>query len=144
MEVLQRESGKSQSMPPGAWVGMFRTYGWKIAGISIAAGLVTFAVMLLQPNLYRASATITPAVDESKPPPALGALGALGIQVGAPSKVEDLESLFKSKDLTVRVFSKNDLWTVVFPGRYDPESKALKPRLVDRVLRQSKAGPPRE
>jgi uncharacterized protein involved in exopolysaccharide biosynthesis len=142
MEVPRREDREERSPAPGTVIAIFRAYGWRIAGISIAAGLVTMAVMITRPDLYQASATITPSIEDPKPHPALGAIGALGIQVGGPSKVEDLESLFKSRDLTVRVFSRNDLWAIVFPGRYDPEAGVLKPGWTDRRLGRSNAGPP--
>lgn len=142
MEVIRREGYEDRTAPPGALTGMLRATGWRIAGISVAAGLVMLVVMFLQPDLYRASATITPPIEEPKPLPALGAIASLGIQVGGPSKVEDLESLFKSNDLTARVFSRNDLWAIVFPGRYDPETGVLKPGWTDRMLGRAKAGPP--
>jgi uncharacterized protein involved in exopolysaccharide biosynthesis len=51
-------------------------------------------------------------------------LSALGIS--KPGKAEDLETLFKSDDLTVRVFRKHDLWPIVFPDRFDPKTGKFK------------------
>ncbi len=73
--------------------------------------------MFLLPDIYQATAVLTPAVDEKRPNPALGVLASFGVDIGSPSKVEDLETLFKSNDLTARVFRKYNLWPIVLPDR---------------------------
>lgn len=98
----------------------------KIALLSLAAGIATFIVMLAMPNVYRATAVITPAVEEKGQPSAFGVLASFGVDIGAPNKVEDLETLFKSKDLSVRVFRKYNLWPIVFRDRYDSASSKIK------------------
>jgi uncharacterized protein involved in exopolysaccharide biosynthesis len=89
--------------------------------------------MFAEPNLYQASATIAP-IEESKPNPALGALSSFGITVGSSSKSEELEALFRSDDLTVRVFRKHDLWPVVFGKDFDPGTGKLRICWTDRLL----------
>ena len=80
-------------------------------------GLATLLVMFQFPDIYQATAVLTPAVDEKRPNPALGVLASFGVDIGSPSKVEDLETLFQSNDLTARVFRKYNLWPIVLPGR---------------------------
>ena len=60
--------------------------------------MITLLALFLLPNVYRATAVIKPAVEEEKNKPYLGVLTSFGISVGEASKVEDLETLFGSKD----------------------------------------------
>ncbi|NJD62080.1 MAG: hypothetical protein FIA93_05090 [Deltaproteobacteria bacterium] len=113
---------------------VFLRIWWKAAMIAIGAGIVALIVTFLLPNLYSAAAIITPSADEGRPSPALGALSSFGIVVASPTKVEDLETLFRSNDLTARVFRKYNLWPVVLRDRYDPGSGALKPSWTDRLI----------
>ena len=93
----------------------------KIFSISLGMGIFTLIIVYLMPNIYSATAVIAPVVEDQKPIPAFGALAStFGIQIGGPTKVEDLEALFMSKDLTVRVFSKDNLWPIVLQDRFDP------------------------
>jgi uncharacterized protein involved in exopolysaccharide biosynthesis len=94
--------------------------------------------MFLLPDIYQATAVLTPAVDEKRPNPALGVLASFGVDIGSPTKVEDLETLFKSNDLTVRVFGKYNLWPIVFPNRFDPATGRMKFGWTDRLFRGEK------
>jgi uncharacterized protein involved in exopolysaccharide biosynthesis len=98
----------------------------EIGLISLAVGVVTLLVMLRMPNIYQATAVITPSVDEKKQNPALGALASFGINVGGPSSVEDLEALLKSNDLAVRVFKKYKPWPILLGDRYDSATGGIK------------------
>ncbi len=122
----------------GEYFAILRKVWWKIVLFSLAVGLVTLLVMFLLPNIYQATAVLTPAVDEKRPNPALGLLASLGVDVGSPTKVEDLETLFKSNDLTVRVFSKYNLWPVVLPDRFDSATGKMKFCWTDRLLGREK------
>jgi uncharacterized protein involved in exopolysaccharide biosynthesis len=122
----------------GEYFAILRRNGWKIVLFSLAVGLVTLLVMFQFPNIYQATAVITPAVDEKRPNPALGVLASFGVDIGSPSKVEDLETLFKSNDLTARVFSKYNLWPIVLPDRFDPATGKLKPCWTDRLFHGEK------
>ena len=122
----------------GDYFAILRKNGWKIVLFSLAVGLVTLLVMFLSPDIYQATAVLTPAVDEKRPNPALGVLASFGIDIGSPTKVEDLETLFKSNDLTVRVFRKYNLWPVVFPDRFDPATGKMKFCWTDRLLGREK------
>jgi uncharacterized protein involved in exopolysaccharide biosynthesis len=113
----------------GVWFAIFRRQWWKICGISLAVGLATLLYMFTKPNLYKSTAVIMPAVEEGKPNPALGALVSMGISVGGPSKIEDLEVLFKSNDLTARVFSRHNHWSVLLGKKYDSATGMLRPSL---------------
>lgn len=116
------------------YAATLRRTWWKIALLSVAAGLVTLAAAFRLPNLYLATAVIAPAAEEGKPMPSFGgALSSLGIVVGGPTKVEDLESLFRSDDLTVRVFRKHAPWAAVYGNCYDARTGTLTPGWTDRL-----------
>jgi len=122
----------------GEYFAILRKDWWKITLFSLAVGLVTLLVMFLLPDIYQATAVLTPAVDEKRPNPALGVLASFGIDIGSPTKVEDLETLFKSNDLTVRVFGKYNLWPIVLPDKFDPATGKMKSCWTDRLFRGEK------
>jgi len=122
----------------GEYFAILRKNGWKIVLFSLAVGLLTLPVMFLLPNIYQATSVLTPAVDERRPNPALGILASFGVDIGSPTKVEDLETLFKSHDLTVRVFRKYNLWTIVHPDKFDPTTGKMKFGWTDRLFRGEK------
>ena len=111
---------------------------WKGAVFSLAIGVLTLLTLFLFPNIYTAKGTISPISDEKEKMPALGAIASLGFSFSATSKVEDIEVLLKSKDLTVRVFQKYDLWPFVYPNRYDPRTRQLKEGWITRLLTREK------
>ncbi|MBP2677587.1 MAG: putative rane protein [Deltaproteobacteria bacterium] len=121
---------------------VIRKAWWKVVLFSLAVGIVTLIVMFQLPNMYQATAVLTPGTDEKKQIPALGALASFGIDLGGPSKVEDLETLFKSHDLTVRVFKKYSLWPLVLADRYDSATGKVKASWTERLFRI--ASQPRE
>jgi len=122
----------------GEYFAILRKNGWKIVLFSLAVGVVTLLVMFLFPNIYQATAVLTPAVDEKRPNPALGVLASFGVDIGSPSKVEDLETLFKSNDLTARVFRKYNLWPIVLPARFNSATGKLNPCWTDRLFGREK------
>jgi uncharacterized protein involved in exopolysaccharide biosynthesis len=126
----------------GEYFAILHPHWWKIALCSLAVGIITLIVMFQLPNIYQATAVITPAIDEKKQNPALGALASFGIEIGGPTKVEDLESLFKSNDLTVRVIRKYNLWPTVLPDKFDPATGMMKICWTDRLLGREKGPRP--
>jgi len=126
----------------GKYWAALRPNLWKIALFSLGVGVLTFLVMFQMPNIYQATAVITPSIDEKKQNPALGALASFGVSIGGPSSVEDLESLFKSNDLTVRVFRKYDLWPIVLADRFDPATGKVKASWADRLFGNEKGPKP--
>jgi uncharacterized protein involved in exopolysaccharide biosynthesis len=116
----------------GKLIAVLRREWRKIALLSLAAGVVTFLLMLAMPNIYQA--VIAPPLEEKKPNLTLGALSSFGIDVGSPSKVEDLESLFRSNDLTVRVFNNHVLWSIILPNKFDPITGKVKYSWIDRLV----------
>jgi uncharacterized protein involved in exopolysaccharide biosynthesis len=98
--------------------------------------------MFTLPNIYQATAVITPSVDEKKQNPALGALASFGVSVGGPSSIEDLETVFKSNDLAVRVFRKYNLWPIVLADKFDPATGKVKPKWTDRLFGNVKVPKP--
>ncbi len=126
----------------GGFAAVIRKVWWQAALLSLGAGAVVLGAMFLLPNQYQAAAVIAPAGDEPKPNAALGALASFGISVGGPSKVEDLETLFRSKDLTARVFRTHDLWRGLLGDRFDPASRTVRPDWTDRLLRGASAPRP--
>ncbi len=128
----------------GQYWAVLRPNLWKIGLFSVAIGILTLLVMLLMRNVYQATATITPVVEEGKQAPslALGAIASMGGSLGGPTKLEDLEALFRSNDLTARVFQKYDLWSIVLGDRFDSSSRTIKPSLGDRLSGNEKGARP--
>ena len=110
--------------------------GWRrIAAIALGCGLAAALSSLAVHNTWRARAMLTPTGDDAKAASgALGALASFGLQLGGPSKIEDLESLMKSEDLTARVFATHDFWGEVYGDQYDATTKMLRRGLLDQVL----------
>jgi len=134
MEQPQVMEQAEQVIDLREYLDLLRSAWWKILLLSLAAGIATLGWMLTKPNYYRASATITPATEEGKQNPALGALASFGVSVGGPTKVADLEALFNSNDLAVRVFSKYPLWPIVLPEVFDPITGKTKGNWKDRLF----------
>ena len=129
----------------GAVFSVIRQNIWKILGISLGAGVLTFLFLLTRPNLYLSTAVIMPVEEENKQSIAIGALSALGLSVGGPTKVEDLEVLFKSDDLTVRVFTHHDHWKTILGDAYDSATGKVKPGMLAFLSSGRKEpGPPGE
>jgi uncharacterized protein involved in exopolysaccharide biosynthesis len=126
----------------GIYFAILRKVWWKIALLSLAVGVATLLYMFTKPNIYQATAVITPSVDEKKQNPALGALASIGVSVGGPSSIEDLETVFKSNDLTVRVFRKYNLWPIVLADKFDPATGKVKPKWTDRLFGNGKVPEP--
>jgi uncharacterized protein involved in exopolysaccharide biosynthesis len=121
----------------GALFSLFPKIWWRVGLISFAVGVITLIVLLQIPNVYQAKATIMPVSDEGNQSPslALGAIASMGLSIGGPTEVDDLAEIFRSNDLTARVFRKYDLWSVVFGNRFDTARRTLKPTLGDRLSR---------
>jgi len=122
----------------GRYWEILRQNFWKVAFLSLVIGVVTVGLELLKPNIYQATAVISPSIDEKKQFSALGALASVGIDIGGPSKVEDLETLFKSKDLIARVFAKHDYWQILLGDAYDPGTGKVKVSWIGRLLDRKK------
>lgn len=122
---------------------LFPKIWWRAGLVSVVVGVAALLVLLQLKNVYRATATIMPVLDEGKQGPslALGAIASLGLG-GGPAKVEDLEALFRSNDLTVRVFRKYDHWAIVLGDRYNAAKGTLTPTLLDRLSGNEKGDRP--
>jgi len=126
----------------GEYFSVFRHAWWKIFGVSFAVGIVTLLVVFQFPDVFRATAIIKPATTEKNKIQPLGVLASFGISLGAPTEVRDLEVLFKSKDLTVRVFRKYNLWEIIFPERFDPLTGTMQLTWRDRLFEKEKEPKP--
>jgi uncharacterized protein involved in exopolysaccharide biosynthesis len=127
----------------GQYWAILRLNWWKIVLFSLAVGMATLLYMFTKPNIYKSTAVIGPSEDEKKNIPAISALASsVGVQLGGPSTVEDLESLFKSNDLTVRVFRKYNLWPIVLADNFDPTTGKMKPAWTDRLFGYEKGPKP--
>lgn len=126
----------------GIYFAILRKAWWKIALLSLAVGVVTLLGMVTKPNIYQSTAVITPSIDEKKQNPTFGALASFGVSIGGPSSVEDLESLFTSNDLAVRVFRKYNLWPIVLADKFDPVTGKAKPGWVDSLFGNKKGSKP--
>jgi uncharacterized protein involved in exopolysaccharide biosynthesis len=116
------------------YFAVLRKVFWKVVVFSFAMGVVTLVVTFFIPNTYQASAVITPTVEEGKKSPAFNALAFLGINIGGPSTVEELDTLFNSNDLTARVFKRHDFWAIALGKRYDPSTGKMKLSWIDRLF----------
>jgi uncharacterized protein involved in exopolysaccharide biosynthesis len=106
---------------------------WAIGLFSVGCGAAALLATFFLPVYYRASAMIRPETTESsKVQGVLGSLVSLGVSLG-PSKIEDLEVVLKSRNLTVRVFENHDLWAAVYPDRYDSATKRIRPEIYERL-----------
>ncbi len=103
---------------------------WLISGISLGAGIVALVITFFLPNIYRAEAVIKPVRPESEKSSLASKLGGIvpGIEIGGSGTLEDLEVLLKSKDLTVRVFDKYNLYPKIFKDQFDPETGEFVPK----------------
>ena len=142
MEERPSVDSREYEIDLGIYFAIMRKVWWKIVLLSLAIGVATLLYMFTKPNIYQATAVITPSIDEKKQNPALGALASFGVTIGGPSSVEDLESLFKSNDLTVRVFRKYNLWPIVLADKFDPATGKMKPSLTDRLFGNEKETKP--
>jgi len=143
MEERPQVQYEEDEIDLGKYFSILRHNWWKIIGLSLAVGIVTLLFLFLKPNLYKATAVITPAGDEGKQNSTLGALASFGVVVGGPTKVEDLEALFKSNDLTVRIFRKYNLWPILAPDRFDEKLGKMKIGWKDRLFgKQEESKPP--
>ena len=106
---------------------------WKMVLVSLLISVVTFLFLLLKPNIYQAVAIISPPEGQAPTNSGQGALASIGVVIGGPSHAEDLETLFKSTDLAVRVFEKHDLWSIVYGTRFDSATRKLRPRWYERL-----------
>ncbi len=142
MEETESAQQAQGEFNPGELYSIMRPALWKVAIVSLIVGAVTLAWMQRKPDLYRASATVTPSVEDNKQNPTIGALSYIGVSVGGPSKAEDLDTLFRSNDLAVRVFRKYNLWPVLKPKSFDPATGRFKAGWRDRLLGGRKEGRP--
>jgi len=134
MEELQPIRNDDDLIDLGKYWKVLRPNLWKVALFSLLAGALTFAWMLQQPDIYQAAAVIAPSVDEKTSSPTLGAFASFGINVGGPSKVEDLETLFKSNDLTVRIFKKYNLLQILHRDKFDLSTGVIKLSWADHLF----------
>jgi uncharacterized protein involved in exopolysaccharide biosynthesis len=141
MEERQTEY-REDEIDLGIYFAILRKVWWKIVLLSLAVGVATLLYMFTKPNIYQATAVITPATDERKQNPALGALASFGVSVGGPSSIEDLETVFKSDDLAVRVFRKYNLWPILLADKFDPATGKVKPAWTDRLFGSKKEPKP--
>ncbi|HEY3488870.1 MAG TPA: Wzz/FepE/Etk N-terminal domain-containing protein [Candidatus Deferrimicrobiaceae bacterium] len=131
-EGVTRDEGAEIDL--GVYWAVLRRGWWKIGLFSLVVGVASILVVREMPNYYQATAVITPPAEESKINPAAGALASIGLPVGNASKIEDLDALFRSRDVTARVFSKHDVWPIVLGERYDPGTGTLRPGWRERLM----------
>ena len=143
MEEQRQVAYAEDEIELAIYFAAFRKVWWKVVAFSLAVGVVTLVVTFFIPNTYQATAVITtPTVEEGKKNAALGALAFLGINLGGPSTVEDLDTLFKSDDLTARVFKNHDLWSITLGDRYDSSNGNMKLSWIGRLFGNEDPGPP--
>ena len=114
---------------------------WKAALFALVTGAATLLILSQVQNRYRATAIISPVAEDVQQPRslALGALASVGLSLFGPTKVEDLEALFRSRDLAARVFRQYDIWHYVLDEQYDRNSRKIVPSLWDRISGHQKS-----
>ncbi|MBI5016167.1 MAG: hypothetical protein HZB55_11875 [Deltaproteobacteria bacterium] len=145
-DPMMKETGISadgwEPLTLGDYLRLLWPAKWWILVVGLLCFGAAFAVTSRMPNRYRATAVLKPDVPEQgKGSGILGNLAGFGVTLGGPTRVEDLEVLFRSKDLTVRVFSKYTLWAAVFPDRYDAKTGTLRPDWLDQLWVDASEGP---
>lgn len=123
--------GEEKEISSPDYMSILRPKLFGIILVSLICGVALFLYMFTQPNVYRASAIITPSIDETQKNPAFGALASIGVVASGPTKAEDLESVFLSKDLTVRVFFKYNIWPTVLPTTFNVKSGTIRRSWID-------------
>lgn len=105
-----------------------------IVALALVGGFVALGVSFLVPREYAATVTLLPAKSER--PSGLdgvagqfGGLASLaGIDIGSDSDRSEAIALLRSRSLAVAFIEQNDLIPVLFPGKWDVESKQWKSR----------------
>ncbi len=142
MENNREQMNAEESIDLVEYFSTLRPHMWKVVLFALGVGAVTLLLMFWTPNNYLSSATITPVTEDAKPIPAIGALASFGVSLGGPTKVEDLESLFRSNDLTVRVFARHNLWPIVMRDIFDPATGKMKTSWLGELLGREKGPKP--
>jgi len=118
-------------------VRALRAEWWKIFLLSFATGVIALLYSMTMKNLFEATATVVPVAEDRNPNISMG-LGALassfGLSLGNATKVEDLEALFQSRELTVRVFREHDLWAIISPDAFDPDTGKIRTGWRERLF----------
>lgn len=110
---------------------------WAILGTSLVVAAATLGFLILCPDIYLSSAIIRPETsDKERSSGALGVLATSGLQIGGPSKAEEVEVLLKSDDLTIRVFRRHDPWPFVLLDEYDPATRQRRAGAIDTITRR--------
>lgn len=133
---------RESEIDPGNYFATLRKVWLKAVFLSSVGGLATLLYLFTKPNIYQATTDNTPSIDGKKQNPALGTLSAFGVSIGGPTSVKGLESLFKSNDLTVRVFRKYHLWPIVLADKFDSATGKVRLVLTDRLIVNEKGPKP--
>jgi uncharacterized protein involved in exopolysaccharide biosynthesis len=97
--------------------------------IVIVSSFLTAVVSLRTPNIYQATATITPIVNQGTGglPSLTQQLGGLaGISIANPPLSSEIISLLKSNILREKIIEKYNLLPVLFYKRWDEEKRSWK------------------
>lgn len=118
----------------GKYVSVLRRAWSKILLTALAVSLCFVAATYLMKDTYQATAVVAPATEERKPIAGFGALSTIGVEIFGASKAEDLEALFTSNDLTVRVFRNHSHWSIIYPERFNSATGMLRTNWIDRLF----------
>ena len=130
---LDRRESNSKSIPENQDSRLRACFLQGLAW-TLFVGVATFAFLSLLPNCYRSTSIVTPAADDYKQSPTVGALASLGFLTGVPSKVESVETLFRSNDLTVRVFKKYPFLKHLLGDGFDERKNYYRPGIMSMIL----------
>ena len=119
----------------GEYFAILRKDWWKIVLFSLAVGLVTLLVMFLFPNIYQATAVLTPAVDEKRPNPALGILASLRRRYRKPDQGGRPGDPLQEQRPHGAGVQEIQPVAVVLTDKFDSATGKMKFGWTDRVLR---------
>lgn len=124
-----------ERVTPGGYLLRLRQAWGKLLLASALAGAAALTGTSLAPGGYRATAVLRPVAtgSESAEVAFESVMSPIGVAQGGSAALEELVVLFRSRDLTRRVFRRHDLWPSLWGDRLGPTQQMLQPTLWERL-----------